>query len=111
MSMPIKPKPRILRFREVKEKSMLAIEAVTPTRSIADSAPKKLRIASALKQPMLAPAKSAKYILFVMEAKPSKINAAHMPAKKKGITEAKKYNGNKESEKGNCETAQRYIIK
>jgi hypothetical protein len=29
----------------------------------------------------------------------------HIPAKKKGITEAKKYKGNRESEKGKCEMA------
>jgi hypothetical protein len=105
MKISIKLRPNSLRFRAAREKNMLASEAVNPMRSMVDSAPKKLRTVSALKQPILAPVKSAKYILFVICAKPSKINAAHMPAKKKGITEAKKYKGNRESEKGNCEMA------
>jgi hypothetical protein len=89
---------------------MLAIKDVTPKKRITDSAPKMLRITSALKQPKLAPAKSAKYNLFVTEARLSKISAAHAPTKKKGITEAKKYNGNREREKGNLETAKRYVV-
>lgn len=86
---------------------MLAMETVTPIKRITDSAPKKLRITSALKQPKLAPTRSAKYNLFVIEAKLSKINATHMPTKKKGITEAIKYNGSREDEKGNRETIKR----
>jgi hypothetical protein len=66
MKISIKLRPNSLRFRAAREKNMLATEAVNPIKSMADSAPKKLRTTSALKQPILAPVKSAKYILLVI---------------------------------------------